>query len=1165
MSDRDDAERIFCEALETPTAERANFLDLACGDDADLRRCVERLLSENDALGSFLDVPIIGLEMPTTPLTIPIRPGTTLGRYSIVERLGGGGMGEVYKAKDEELGRFVALKFLPADLADDPQALDRLKREARAASSLNHPNICTIYEIGRTSECTFISMEFLSGETLRSLVSNRKVKTNELLNIAVEVVDALDAAHAKGIIHRDIKPENIFITDRGHAKILDFGLAKFDAMRVNDVSTSPSGPRPLNDNLTAPGYVLGTLAYMSPEQAAAKELDCRTDLFSFGVVLYEMSTGVLPFRGTGAAAILDSIQNHEPAPPRKVNPQVPLGVDQIIRKALVKNRELRYQQAGELRADLERTRTNSGKTAAGSWQAVLLGTRSRVISLTVGILFGVLILAGLFLSWRRSKEQSAPIAHRRHTVAVLGFKNLSGRSEQSWLSTAISEMLTTELSQGNQLRTIPGESVAQMKLNLSLPDADSFSRKTLNRIRQNLGSDDVVLGSYLPLGDGQLRMDFRLQDAVLGDTLASVSEKGAESEIDQLISRAGAELRTKLGVADLSTTQLATVKASLPSNPEAARSYAEGLQKLRIFDALVAVDLLQKSALLDPGYAPTYSALAQAWATLGYESRAKAEAQRGLELSQGLSREERLLIEARAHELSGEMAQANESYRALWEFFPDNIDYGLSFIRTQIAVGRAIDAKKTATDLHKLTVSEADEARIDLAEADIAASLSDFRQEQALAERAATKAKAIGANRFVAEALQVEAHSWERMSQPQKAIELFRQAREMFLASGDKRGAAMSLLGVGDVLYDQGNFLEARKEFEEALPVFEEIGSKSNIRTTMERIGNVLYSQGKLPEAQTYYEKALRFDKEVNDPAGLASDYGNIANSLDGRASVQLVLQMQQKALAAFDQVGHRRGAASTEANIGNLFVQMGDLEKARQCFERALAIHRETGYRHGELDAIAGIGDVLFNQGDVPGARRQYESALAASNELQDDNYAAEAEIALAAVALVEKRYSDGEALARRAEVVFEKSSTLDSSAWAQSFLARNLLSAGHLQEAQTAAAKAVSLSQKYGGRTTGFEAVLADARVKAKSGNEVGARKELDAMLASARKYGYLSYEFQARLALGEIELESGSPSAETRLRSLENEARLKGMLLIADEAAALLKRAETSSGAV
>jgi tetratricopeptide (TPR) repeat protein len=251
------------------------------------------------------------------------------------------------------------------------------------------------------------------------------------------------------------------------------------------------------------------------------------------------------------------------------------------------------------------------------------------------------------------------------------------------------------------------------------------------------------------------------------------------------------------------------------------------------------------------------------------------------------------------------------------------------------------------------------------------------------------------------------------------------------------------------------------------------------------------------------------------------------------------------------------------ESNIGNLFVQMGDLEKARQSFERALAVHRATGYRHGELYAIAGIGDVLFSQGDVPGARRQYENALAVSNELQDDNFAAEAEVALAGVALVEKRYADGEALARRAQVVFEKSNSLDASAWAQSILARNLLSAGNLREAQSAAAKAISLSQKCVGLTPGFEAVLADARVKAKSGNEVGARRELDALLVSARKYGYLTYDFQTRLALGEIELLSGSPSARTRLRSLENEARGKGMLLVADEAAALLKRAESSTG--
>jgi tetratricopeptide (TPR) repeat protein len=320
----------------------------------------------------------------------------------------------------------------------------------------------------------------------------------------------------------------------------------------------------------------------------------------------------------------------------------------------------------------------------------------------------------------------------------------------------------------------------------------------------------------------------------------------------------------------------------------------------------------------------------------------------------------------------------------------------------------------------------------------------------------------------------------------------------------------------------------------------------------------VLYSQGELREAETYYEQTLRYDKEIEDPAGLASDYGNLANSLDGRASLQLVLQMQQKALAAFTQVGNRRGASTTESNIGNLFVEMGDLENGRQSFERALAGHRATGYRHGELYAMAGIGDVLLSQGDLSGARTQYEKVQTVSNELQDDNFSAELEVALAAIALAEKRYSDGAALARRAQAVFQKSDSLDNSAWAESVLARNLLSAGDLRGAQTAAANAISLSQKRIGRTAGFEAVLADARVKAKSGDEVGAKKELDAMLVSAHKFGYLSYEFEARLALAEIELPADSPSVKRQLRLLENEARGKGMLLIAKEASALARAA-------
>jgi tetratricopeptide (TPR) repeat protein len=266
-----------------------------------------------------------------------------------------------------------------------------------------------------------------------------------------------------------------------------------------------------------------------------------------------------------------------------------------------------------------------------------------------------------------------------------------------------------------------------MKLSLSLADADSYGRETLNRIRQNLGSDDVVLGSYVPLGDGLLRLDLRLQDAVAGETLVSVSEKGKESEIDDLVSRAGAEMRAKLDIGPLSQVQSTLVKASLPSNPEAARLYAEGLQKLRVFDARPAIDLLQKAATLDPDHAPTASALAKAWDALGYEGRAKAQAQRALALSGQSSREERLLIEARAHEFSGQTDLAMESYRALFEFFPDNVDYGLFLLWTQVEGGHGKDAEETLAQLRKLVVSEADGARIDLAQADIAISGSSSR------------------------------------------------------------------------------------------------------------------------------------------------------------------------------------------------------------------------------------------------------------------------------------------------------------------------------------------------------------------------------------------------------------------------------------------------------
>jgi eukaryotic-like serine/threonine-protein kinase len=485
--------------------------------------------------------------------------GQTISHYRIIEKLGGGGMGVVYKAEDVKLGRGVALKFLPDDLTNDEQALSRFQREAKAASSLNHPNICTIYEIDEADGRAFIAMELLEGRTLRHLIAGKPLDIETVLDLSIQIADGLDAAHSKGIIHRDIKPANIFVTDKGQAKILDFGLAK---LTLKPDSVGLSGATIESDeHLTSPGSAVGTVAYMSPEQIRGKELDARSDLFSFGAVLYEACTGTLPFRGDTSAVIFNAILERAPVPPVRLNPDVPTELERVISKALEKDREIRSQSAAEMRSDLKRLKrdTESGRTqlTATSHSHPLLSTRLR------WTLAFLVILVAAFVTWRNlpfAKTDDASI----RAIAVLPFTNASKNPGIDYLGDGLAGEVTNSLSRLPNLQVMARSTVTHYKAQSDDPQV----------VGHDLHVDAVVTGRVTE-HDGEVVVDTELVSVSTGAQLWGEQYSRSANDVSLLQSSIvrdiAAQLRPRLvGSERESLSKVGTKDA------EAYRLYLEG-------------------------------------------------------------------------------------------------------------------------------------------------------------------------------------------------------------------------------------------------------------------------------------------------------------------------------------------------------------------------------------------------------------------------------------------------------------------------------------------------------------------------------------------------------------------------------------------------------------
>jgi len=1128
------------------------------------------------------------------------------GRFRIVRFIAAGGMGEVYEAEDTELSERVALKTIRPEVADDPLSLERFRREIQLSRRVTHPNVCRIFDLfrhqGLDSEIAFLSMELLVGETLADRLDRQgPMSAEDALPIAEQMTAGLAAAHRAGVIHRDLKSNNVMlVSDRDELRVVitDFGIAR-----------GAAGSGALSQTLTV-GGALGTPAYISPEQVEGGQITPSVDLYALGTLLFEMRTGSLPFKGDNVLSTAVKRVTEAAPSPRIHLPNIEPAWERTIVRCLERKPEDRFASAEDVGASLLGVRHVSPPAEStaplpvatspldvGKAQAADKKTNPWVV---VGLV-GIILLSAVvgYLRHLDLKEKRGLVGDvvpvnpadviPRRSIAVFDFENVSDAPEREWLSTALPEMMSTQLGSAADLRVVSRVNVARLQADLALDEQEELDRRALDRVHDVLGADLIIHGTYeSDEASSLLRVALTLQDTEDGEVIASWSQEGVVEDLFTLLDSSGRTLRGHLGL----VASESDGEGARPSSTEVARLYSEGISRLRQFDAQGAHEFLEAAVRADPTDAMAQSALSSALAALGYQKRAEEAARLAFAHSTELADQERLWVEARYREMTGELDRAIEIFRTLWQSYPDDVEYGLRLARTLAAAGQGEAGLATAAALQQLPPPAPEDPRIDLAAAAAAGSMSDFQEQQRAAAAAATKARAQGAVVLTAEARVVEGDALRNIGKPQEAIAAAQEGMQLYSDAGDAVGVAFALTTMANGLFDQGDLESALRRFEEARATYQEIGDASSEARTLNNIAVVVQSQGDLAKAEETYEAALERCLQVENLFCEASTLNNLGGVDFRRGQLSAAKQNYLRATEVYQKLGDRGGEASALDNYAVVLRQQGDLTRAQAEHSKTLAIRREIGHRSGEISSLVNLGRVHLYQGNLSDARAYYQQALTGSQEIGNKSLTARALFGLGDVQLEEgtldraqesheqaldlrtelgERSAGAESrlalarlsveagdpaksavLAQGAVAEFQKEQLVDNEALAHSVLARAFAAQGLDADSQLEIETAEVLVQMTESRPVRIAVALAVTELLTDPAQYPSAVDALRASRVGLDEEDYYALQLEAELAMGRIEILSGSArDGEQRLGAVAASAREEGFEWVARKA--------------